>query len=414
MKAVIIGGGIIGLSSAYYLSKLGHAVTIIDQTDLSNTCSHGNLGMIVPSHFVPMAAPGIVAQGIRWMFNSKSPFYVKPTLSRSLAGWGMRFIRSANAAHVTNSAPYLKNINLLSKKLYEELSTEPGFDFALEKKGIVMYYKTEKVAEEEIHLAEKAQQLGLDAIVLSREAVQQLEPEIKPDVLGGVHYRCDAHINPNRLLAQLVQYLKSAGAEFKTGHSVQQIKRGAQAVQSVMVNGEEVTGDLFVAAAGSWMPSLVKLAGINLPLMPGKGYSFIHENQQPQLQVPAILCEARVAITPMGKQLRFGGTMEIGAVNDRVNMNRVQGIVNAVPAYLPGIKIEMPPKEKVWFGFRPCSPDGMPYIGFGKTYSNLLYAGGHGMMGLSLGLATGQLIAELASDAPTSIDIKAFDPARFD
>ena len=414
MKAVIIGGGIIGLSSAYYLSKQGWEVTVIDRTDLSDNCSHGNLGMIVPSHFVPMAAPGIIAQGIRWMFNSKSPFYVKPSLNRSLINWGLRFMKSATASHVEYSAPYLKNINLLSKKLYEDLSTAPGFDFAFEKKGIVMYYKTEKVAEEEIHLAEKARAMGLDAVVLSREAIQLLEPEVKPDVLGGVHYRCDAHIYPNKLNAQMVQHLKNAGVRFVTGNTVQQINRQHQSIQSVTVNGEEISGEVFVAAAGSWLPELLKMAGLQLPLMPGKGYSFTHENPVHQLQVPAILCEARVAITPMGNQLRFGGTMEIGAVNNKINMKRVQGIVEAVPAYLPGIEMAMPPKEKVWYGFRPCSPDGMPYIGYGKSYQNLLYAGGHGMMGLSLGLATGKLIAELAEGSKTSIDIMAFDPARFD
>jgi D-amino-acid dehydrogenase len=414
MKAVIIGGGIMGLSSAYYLTKAGHQVTIIDQTDLSNTCSHGNLGMIVPSHFVPMAAPGIVSQGIRWMFNSRSPFYVKPTPSRSLIGWGLKFIRSANATHVTNSAPHLKNINLLSKKLYEDLSTEPGFDFAFQKKGIMMYFKTQKVADEEIHLAEIAQGLGLDAVALNREEIHQLEPEVKPDVLGAVHYKCDAHINPNTLLSQLVQFLKNSGTVFKTRYPVEQIIRKNQAIDSVLVNGENIRGDVFVAAAGSWMPSLLKLAGVNLPLMPGKGYSFIQENQQPQLRVPAILCEARVAITPMGSQLRFGGTMEIGAVNDRINMKRVEGIVNAIPEYLPAIQPSLPPKEKIWFGFRPCSPDGMPYIGFSNTYKNLLIAGGHGMMGLSLGLGTGRLVSELADNLPTSIDISAFNPSRFD
>ena len=148
--------------------------------------------------------------------------------------------------------------------------------------------------------------------------------------------------------------------------------------------------------------------------MPGKGYSFTNEQPAHQLQIPAILCEARVAITPMAGQLRFGGTMEIGPINDKVNMKRVQGIVEAIPNYLPGLHVEMPAREKVWYGFRPCSPDGMPYIGFGKHYNNLLLAGGHAMMGLSLGPATGQLIAELAAGKKTSVNIKAFDPTRFD
>lgn len=414
MKVVIIGGGIIGLSSAYYLVQEGCDVTIVDKTDLSDSCSYGNLGMIVPSHFVPLAAPGIVAQGIRWMFNSKSPFYVKPTLSGQLINWGLKFIKSANEANVKKAEKPLTDINLLSKQLYETLSKEPGFDFAFEKKGIIMYYKTEKVGEEEIHLAEKARSMGLDVEALSAEQVQQLEPNVKLDVLGGIHYRCDAHLYPNKLNEQLIHYLKEKRVRFITGSSVKQVNRKGNKIVSIQAGDHVLDADVFVMAAGSWMPQLLQMAGLNLPLMPGKGYSFTQKNTSNQLQVPAILCEARVAITPMGKDLRFGGTMEIGAINDKVNMNRVKGIVESVPAYLPGLNLNMPEEKEVWYGFRPCSPDGLPYIGYGAKYDNMLYAGGHAMMGLSLGPATGKLIAELALRKPTTIDIKAFDPARFD
>lgn len=414
MKAVIIGGGIIGLSSAYYLLQEGWEITVIDKTDLTDSCSYGNLGMIVPSHFVPLAAPGIVAQGIRWMFNSKSPFYVKPSLSGQLINWGLKFIKSANEGHVKRSGPHLTAINLLSKQLYEDLSKQPGFDFSFEKKGIMMYYKTEKVAEEEIHMAEKAKEMGLDVEVLNSGEAQRLEPEVALDVLGAVHYRCDAHLYPNKLNQQLIGYLKEKGVKFLTGQPVTQITRKSNKIQSVHVGSQEIAGDTFIMAAGSWMPALLQMAGLQLPLMPGKGYSFTQDHPAKQLQVPAILCEARVAITPMNNHLRFGGTMEIGPINNKINMNRVRGIVESVPAYLPGLAVEMPEEKKVWYGFRPCSPDGLPYIGFGAKYDNLLYAGGHAMMGLSLGPATGYLIAEIATGKKTSIDIKAFDPARFD
>jgi D-amino-acid dehydrogenase len=162
MKAVVIGGGIVGLSSAYYLQKSGWQVTVIDKTDMLDSCSYGNLGMIVPSHFVPLAAPGMISQGIRWMFNNKSPFYVKPSLNKDLISWGLKFMKSATLKHVDQAASYLLDINLFSKTLYEELSAVPGFDFAMEKKGILMYYKTQKVEEEEVHLGEKARQMGLD------------------------------------------------------------------------------------------------------------------------------------------------------------------------------------------------------------------------------------------------------------
>ncbi len=413
MKAIVIGGGIIGLSSAYYLQQSGWDVTILDKTDLSDSCSYGNLGMIVPSHFVPLAAPGMIAQGIKWMFNSRSPFYVKPSLSMDLISWGLKFMKSSSQQNVDNAAIPLRDINLLSKKLYEDLATVTGFDFAFEKKGILMYYKTEKFAEEEVHLAEKARSLGLDVEALNKEQVQQLEPETELDILGAVHYSCDAHLYPNKLIPQLINYLKAAGVNFATGHAVEKVITEAGRVKKVITAAGEYEGDVVIMAGGSWLPQLTKMAGVNIPLMPGKGYSFTYDQPAKALNVPAILCEARVAITPMNGHMRYGGTMEIAPVNDNINMNRVEGIVQSVPKYFPGIQLAMPEKKDIWFGFRPCSPDGIPYLGFSKKINNLVIAGGHAMSGLSLGPASGKLVAELAAGKPLSMDIAAFSPDRF-
>lgn len=413
MKAVIIGGGIIGLSCAYYLQQSGWNVTVIDKTDLTDSCSYGNLGMIVPSHFVPLAAPGMVSQGIRWMFNNKSPFYVKPSLNIGLITWGLQFMKSATKEHVETSANYLLDLNLLSKKLYEELSNEPGFDFALEKKGILMYYKTEKAAEEEIHLGEKARQMGLDVAALSQKEVQALEPGIELDVLGAVHYRCDAHLHPNQLIPQLIYNLRISGVIFKKNRSVERIIKEGKKIKKVVTTAGEFDADIVVMAGGSWLPQLTKLAGVSVALMPGKGYSITLDNPQKKLNIPAILCEARVAITPMNGKMRYGGTMEIGSINNRVNLNRVQGIVESVTKYFSDIKLDLPEQKDIWYGFRPCTPDGRPYIGHSKKVSNLLIAGGHAMSGLSLGPATGKIIAELANGQPASVKIDAFSPDRF-
>jgi D-amino-acid dehydrogenase len=413
MKAVVIGGGIIGLSSAYYLQKSGWEVTVLDKTDLSDSCSYGNLGMIVPSHFVPLAAPGMLSQGIRWMLNSKSPFYVKPALSPNLISWGLKFIKSATPRNVENAASFLLNLNLYSKRLYEEWQKEPGFDFALENKGILMYYKTEKVAEEEVHLAEKARSMGLDAVPLNKEEVQALEPETELDILGAVHYRCDSHLYPNKLIPQLLKHLKSAGVNIQGSNAVKQIITEKGTIKKVVAEKGEYEADVVVMAGGSWLPQLAKMAQLPIPLMPGKGYSFTYDQPQKKLNVPAILCEARVAITPMNGHMRYGGTMEIAPVNNKINLNRVEGIVESVPKYFPGIKLEVPQEKDIWFGFRPCSPDGLPYLGRTTKLNNLIIAGGHAMMGLSLGPATGKVVADLANGQKPEVEISAFNPERF-
>lgn len=413
MKAVVIGGGIIGLSSAYYLCKSGWDVVVVDKTDLLDSCSYGNLGMIVPSHFVPLAAPGMISQGIKWMFNSKSPFYVKPSLNWDLLSWGLKFMKSAKAQNVEAAAPYLLNLNLYSRSLFEELKKEPGFDFALENKGILMYYKTEKVGEEEIHLAEKAREMGLDAVALSKAEVQALEPETELDILGAVHYRCDAHLYPNKLILQLLEWLRTAGVTFQTNSPVEKIITSGNKIQKVVTSKGELKGDIVVMAGGSWLPQLSRMAGLTIPLMPGKGYSFTQDQPEQKLNVPAILCEARVAITPMDGRMRYGGTMEIAPVNSQVNMNRVEGIVQSVPAYFPGMRLKMPEKKDIWYGFRPCSPDGLPYLGKSNKFENLIIAGGHAMMGLSLGPASGKVVADLANGKKTEVAIDAFHPERF-
>ena len=413
MKAIIIGGGIIGLSSGYYLQKKGWDVIILEKTDLSDGCSYGNLGMIVPSHFVPLAAPGMLARGIRWMFNSKSPFYVKPSLNRDLLSWGFKFIRSATPKHVENAASSLLHLSLYSKSLYEEMDKEPGFDFALEKKGILMYYKTEKVAEEEIHLAAKAKNMGLDVEVLDKKQVQELEPGTDLDILGAVHYRCDAHLYPDKLISQLIKHLHTAGVNIQRNNPVRDVIVENGFVKKVVTENGEYDGDIVVMAGGSWLPQIAKMAHLRIPLMPGKGYSFTHDQPEKKLNFPAILCEARVAITPMNGHMRYGGTMEIGPVNEIINLKRVQGIVEAIPGYFPGVQIKMPGKEDIWYGFRPCSPDGLPYLGYTKKLKNVIIAGGHAMMGLSLGPASGKIVADLANGEQPGVDIQAFSAERF-
>ncbi|MFT4022188.1 MAG: FAD-dependent oxidoreductase [Flavihumibacter sp.] len=413
MKAVIVGGGIIGLCSAWYLREAGWEVELVDCSDLQDSCSYGNLGMVVPSHFVPLATPGIVAQGIRWMFDSKSPFYVKPSPSLRLISWGLKFINSARADKVDYAAPFLRDINLLSRSLYEGWQRDGLFDFSFERKGIMMYFKEEKTAEEEYHLAEKARAMGLDVASLNREEAQAVETGTRLDVLGAVHYRCDGHLYPNQLMPALIDALRRKGVVFRLGHAVSKVHRNGRKLLSVEAGQETIPGDLFVFAAGSWLPELTAKAGVRIPLMPGKGYSFTLENPVVKLNVPAILCEARVAITPMAGRMRYGGTMELATLNETVNMQRVRGIVESVPKYFPDNQQAMPAQEAVWYGFRPCSPDGLPYIGTAKGTDNLVIGGGHAMMGLSLGPATGKLVAEIASGEKPSVAVEAFRADRY-
>jgi D-amino-acid dehydrogenase len=412
-KTIIIGGGIIGLFSAYYLNQSGQEVEILELGDLLDNASFGNAGMIVPSHFIPLAAPGMIEQGIRWMFDSKSPFYVKPSLNPELIGWGLKFMKAANKKHVERSAVALRDLSLLSKNLYLDFEKQAGFDFGFADKGILMLFKTPKFEEEERHTAEKAVQLGLDARYLTPDECRKLQPDISLDILGAVHYHCDAHLYPNKLIAGLVKHLEAAGVKIHRNTPITQIEHTAGKITSVISNDKKFTGDSYVLASGSWAPAVAKLAGLKIPMMPGKGYSFMVNQPEKQMTIPALLCEARVSVTPMNGSIRFGGTMEIGKINDKINMNRVTGIQESIPKYFPEIAPALPQQKDIWFGFRPCSPDGLPYIGKSSKYSNLTVATGHGMMGLSLAPATGKLVNEIVNDNAKSVNVEQFDPSRY-
>ncbi|MBS1500598.1 MAG: FAD-dependent oxidoreductase [Bacteroidetes bacterium] len=413
-KAIIIGGGVIGLFSAYYLHKSGWEVEVIDQGDLSDNCSYGNAGMVTPSHFVPLAAPGMVEQGIRWMFNSKSPFYVRPSLNPELFGWGLKFIKSATKKHVDRSAGPLRDISLLSKKLYHEFEQDTKLEFGLEDKGILMLFKTPKMVDEEKHLAEEATNLGLDAQYLSPGECAKLQPGVELDIAGAVHYHCDAHLYPNKLMKVLVKYLEDSGVKMHRHTKIVSIAHSNDKITSFNSADKEFKGDAYVIATGAWSPAVTKLTGLHVPLMPGKGYSFmVPQDEKRKMTIPSILVEAKVAVTPMNGSIRYGGTMEVGKINDKVNMNRVKGIVESVPKYFPDFKPAVPAEKDIWFGFRPVSPDGMPYIGLSKKYKNLAIATGHAMIGLSLGPATGKLVAEVLNGSPVSVDIKPYEVERF-
>jgi D-amino-acid dehydrogenase len=409
----VIGGGIIGLSSAYYLLKAGHEVTLIDQGDLKDGCSFGNAGMIVPSHIIPLASPGMISKGIRWMFNSTSPFYVKPRLSGSLIKWGWQFYRHATKKHVECAAPALKELSLLSRAMYQQLANELPFDFGFHERGLLMLYQTKETEHEEMEAAAFANKLGIEARVLCANEVQELEPEMRVSVRGGVYYPGDAHITPQALVSQLAPFLKSKGVAFHTSTTVHDFVTESGRIKAIKTSNGDFAFDEVVIATGSWSGLLVSKLGISLPMQAGKGYSFTIHDVKRNSRIPSIFLEARVAVTPMGNSLRFGGTLEITGVDHTINMNRVKGIVDAIPKYYPDLNISMPDKKDVWHGLRPCPPDGLPYLGRSKNFSNLVIATGHSMMGLSLGPGTGKLVAEIVSNEKLSVPLAQFNPERF-
>ena len=410
----IVGGGIVGLCTAWYLKNAGYEVTVIDKGDFSDGTSYGNAGMIVPSHFVPMATPGVMAQGLKWMLDSRSPFYIKPRINADLLQWLYYFARSSTSSKVEQSIPILFNLNELSKELYKELAADEYFDFGYEEKGLLMLYKTQKQAEEEEQLAERAHRLGVDAKILDSNALKILEPEMDLDVLGGIYFPGDAHLYPNLLMSQMTARLKELGTIFLTNTSIADFKTtGAKITGLLTDNNQLIPTDKVILSTGSWSGHLLKKLGIKIHIQDGKGYSVTLKHPKKKPSTPTILTEAKVAITPMGSDLRIGGTLELSGLSNEVNQKRVEGILNSIPRYYNNLKIPFNQSTQIWKGYRPCTPDGLPYIGRSEKLTNLFVGTGHGMMGLSLGAVTGKVLSQLVSNEESAINVLPFRLNRF-
>ncbi len=404
-RVVVVGAGVIGLSAAAECVRRGHRVTVIESARMRRGSSLGNAGMVVPSHFIPLAAPGMVAVGLRWMWNPESPFYIQPRLDWDLLMWAWRFWRASTREQVERVAPLLRDLHLASRAAYEQIADECG----LVRKGLLMLCKTRHALDEEARTAARARELGIPAEVLDAKQTAALDPQVTMDIEGSVYFPRDCHLQPERYVAAMERRIGDAMLDAE----VIGWRRDGSRLAAVRTTNGEIEGDEFILAGGAWSAGLVRELGLRLPMQAGKGYSLTLPHPVELPQICSILTEARVAVTPMGGALRVGGTMEIAGMNERISQRRVEGILRALPQYYPRFRREHFDGIAPWSGLRPCSPDGLPYLGRTRAAENLLIATGHAMMGLSLAPVTGELAAQLIDGEPPHFDLAMLSPDRF-
>lgn len=410
---IIIGGGVIGLSSALAVRRRGLDVTVVDdRPPLHPGCSFGNAGMIVPSHVVPLAAPGMVALGLKWMWNPGSPFYIRPRPSVDLLRWGYQFWKASTAERVSAAARLLAALHLDSRRRYEQLAVE-GLDFGLVQRGLLMLCQTQQTLDEEAHAAEFVRQFGIPANVLDRTQTDAIDPDVHMNVCGAVHFPLDAHFDPGRFMQSLHRLVQTEGVRILRSEPVTGIEREGRRIRAVRSENETIEGAEFVLAAGSWSTGLARQLDLSLPMQPGKGYSLTLPNPRRLPQLCSILTEARVAVTPMGARLRVGGTMEMSGLNETISPRRVRGIIRSFVCYFPEFTEADFEGVAPWAGLRPCAPDGLPYLGRTSRFENLTIATGHAMMGMSLAPVTGELVAQLLAGEEPGHDLTLVSPDRF-
>jgi D-amino-acid dehydrogenase len=411
-QVIVVGGGVIGAACAYYLSRSGWNVTIVERTEFGKGCSHANCGLVCPSHVLPLAEPGAAWKAFKALWGKNSPFYIKPRFDPTLWGWLLRFARRCNRSDMLEAGGAIQKILESSMSLYRELIAGEALDCEWETRGLLFVFRTPAAFEEygrTNRLMEES--FGLPAKRFDGNEVNELEPALKPGLAGGWYYEHDAHLRPDKLLASLRRVLELRGVAIREQCEVQGFVRDGGRANGILTNGGAMTGSAFVVAAGALTPLLGNHLGCKIPIQPGKGYSITMPRPAQCPAIPLIFPEHRVAVTPMQSGYRLGSTMEFAGYDTTIHRPRLDLLKEGAGHYLREPYCE--PMQEEWYGWRPMTYDGKPIIGRSPAMENVLVAAGHNMLGLSMAPATGKLIAELLNGERPHIDPAPYAVNRF-
>jgi D-amino-acid dehydrogenase len=410
---LIIGAGAVGLSSAYYLRRQGLSVRIVEKDFPGAGSSLRNCGLICPSHYVPLAHPGVITAGLKWMLDPVSPFYIQPRPSLELLSWVMKFRAASGVERTNRSMPLLFELNDLSAKLYREIAARNILSFNYDEKGLLLVYNSEEGRRMNLEEAEIGSRFGIPVNEYTAAEIGRLDPNLKLKTGGAIHYGTDTHMSPQKFVEGMAAHVAKEGVDVVTGAGVTGIETRNGSIAGVKTTKGEFRAKEYVLAGGAWSQGLVRSLGLKLPIQPAKGYSITFDRTPDMFSTPMILTERKVAITPLGDKVRYGGTLELAGFDHSINMRRVRAIADAVPVYLENVTVPSFTEQDVWHGFRPCSPDGLPYVGRTMKYHNLVTAAGHAMLGISLAPVTGKLVSEIVAGTTPSIDTTLLRPERF-
>jgi D-amino-acid dehydrogenase len=412
-SAIVIGAGGIGVASAYFLNESGWDVSVVDQGEVGRGCSYGNSCLIVPSHSDPIPGPGVIGQAFKWMAKRDSPFYVRPRLDPALLEFFWRFRRYCDAGSAEHGYRALLGLSRGSLELYTELVESGDAEFFFERRGALEVFQTDEGLEHGRHAREMQVSAGFDAKLLTRDEALALEPALAPSIRGALFTEGEAHGFSYGYVRSLAATVEKRGGRFLTGRAVTRILTEGGKVRGVVVDGheDELVADRVVLAAGSWSRALAKPIGVDIPLVPAKGYSCTIDNYDGAPSLPILNKERRVIVTPLDARLRFGGTLELTGFDETIDGARYDAVVRG------GLEVlKTPPpmeNEEAWSGLRPVTPDGLPVIDRPRGFDGLIVATGHAMLGFTQSPMTGKLVAELANGDAPSLPIEPFRLDRF-
>lgn len=413
---VIVGAGIIGLSAAWFLLRRGVRVTLLDREPIGESASCGNAGLLSIGHY-PLTRPGVSWRGMKWMLDSTSPLYIKPRLSAELLGWLWRFHWNCNQAHLDRCMAVLCDMGFKTLAVLERMLEEESIACDYGRTGwldVVMKPENLPAAEEE---AQSLVRHGYSYRRLTGDELRQRDPIFRPEIAGAIHYLDSAHAHPGDLLKGLAAGCVRRGATLRTGATVEGLERDAtgRVVGARLAGGEVVQGDATILAAGVWSDALARSIGVKMPLVGARGYHIQLEGVRHLPSTGMVLHETFVAVTPMAHdgrpQLRLAGTLEIDRLGQPWRRQRIEMLRKGAARFLLGVEEGTTVAE--WAGYRPCTSDGMPVLGFVRGAQGLMLAGGHAMMGMTLGPVCGEAACALLFGEQPPFDVAMLDANRF-
>jgi D-amino-acid dehydrogenase len=405
---IVVGGGVIGASTAYYLARRGERVTLLEQNELGSGSSFGNAGQITPGH-LPLPQPGTMARNLRWLFKRTSPLYVKPRFDLELLDWLLRFTRACNPRHLRKATAVLCELGEAAEDLFDELATE--LDFGYRKPGRLEVCRGQKSFAAVRAEAQLLSDFGFDYEILTGPDVSRFEPALTENVAGAVFFPRSGCCDPHELVVQLAKAARSCGADVREATKVVELNVRYGRAEGVVTPFGEIAADAVVLACGAWPPSLSRQLGVNLPVQPGKGYHLDVERPAKCPTYPVVFVEEKIFINPLPRVLRLAGTMELSGHNLNQIPDRLQMLQVGASRYLPGINGARIMSR--WCHWRPMTPDGLPVIGVTPWVQNVWIATGHGMLGLTQGPSTGKLLADWISEGRPRMDVRPLRPGRF-
>ena len=409
---LILGGGVIGLSCALYLLKAGASVRVLEQGTPGCGSSHGNCGTITPSHAPPLAMPGMIGVALRSMLKAGAPLYLNPRFDGPRLRWLLGFARHCNWHDFARATTARAAILQRSRQLLAGLVHDEPLDCEFVEEGDLYVYRTaqRQAADARDHVA-VLEGLGIEVQRLRGEQVEAMEPALKPGVVGGLLHPGDARLRPDRYAAELARRVVELGGVIEAGARVERFGTDNHRITQVHSSGGVFEADQIVMALGAWSPLLAKTLGLRLPMQPGKGYSLTYTRPAQAPRHALVLREASVCVTTWASGYRLGSTMEFSGYAEGLNRTRLDALRRGAASGLR--EPEGPELLEEWWGWRPMSVDEIPIIGPSMHWSNLLLATAHGMLGVSMSAATGELVASMLGGSASPIDATPYAPARF-